>query len=177
VSRGRLHASRHDGFAAGLLPIFTMVLLALVTVMPVKIPGYAAVTPLFVLMGAYHWTVYRPDLLPPVALFVLGCVVDLLAGAPLGVSSLVLLVVRTAVMRQRKFFVGRLFPFVWAGFALAAGAAAALQWALGCAINAGLFDPRSALLQWVLSVGAYPVVSWILMRLQRWSLATWEARA
>ena len=167
-------SSRQDAFAAGLLPIFTMLLLTLVATMPVRIPGYAAVTPLFAVMGAYHWTVYRPDLLPPLGLFAIGVVADLLAGAPLGVSSLVLLVVRALVMRQRHFFVGRLFPFVWAGFAIAAGGAAALEWALGCAINATLFDPRSALLQWVLTVGAYPVVSWFLMRLQRWSLATYE---
>jgi rod shape-determining protein MreD len=44
----------------------------IVSVLPVKIPGYAALTPAITLMAAYHWTIYRPDLLPRIALFAVG---------------------------------------------------------------------------------------------------------
>ena len=36
--------------------------------LPLHIPGYAALTPAFTLMAVYHWTIYRPDLLPALAL-------------------------------------------------------------------------------------------------------------
>ena len=58
---------RVDNGAARLLPVATTLIAAVISVLPVKIPGYAALTPMFILMAAYHWTIYRPDLLPPLA--------------------------------------------------------------------------------------------------------------
>src|SRR5580658_3360563 len=96
---------RVNNGAARLLPIATTLIAAVISVLPVRIPGYAALTPVFTLMAAYHWTIYRPDLLPPLALFAVGLTEDLLAGAPLGVSALLLLLARTAVLSHRRFFV------------------------------------------------------------------------
>lgn len=162
-----LAASREDSFPASLLPFITVLLLSLLTTMPIGIPGYAAVTPLFTLMGVYHWTVYRPGLLPPLSLFAAGLFLDLLDGTPIGVSSLVFLLVRAALMGQRKFFVGRLFPFVWAGFALLAAGAAVVIWIIGSLLSEALLDVRLAALQWVLTVAGFPAASWVLGRLQR----------
>ncbi len=69
-------------------------------------------------MAVYHWTIYRPDLLPPIGLFAVGLAQDLLAGAPVGVGALVLLLARAAVLRYRRYFINRTFPFVWTGFTL-----------------------------------------------------------
>ena len=161
---------RGDPFPAIALPLLTMTLLVLATVIPFRIPGYAAVAPSFALMGVYHWTVYRPALLPPVVLFALGIVLDLLSGAPVGVSPLIFLLARSVVLRNRRFFVGRQFPFVWSGFTLLAAAAVTLVWALGCLLNQTLYDPRPALLQWVLTVAFFPAADRLLVRLQRWLL-------
>ena len=38
--------------------------LAIVTVIPLDIPDYAAVTPDFLLIAIYHWSLYRPNDLP-----------------------------------------------------------------------------------------------------------------
>ena len=53
-----------------LLPVATTVLAMLLSIQAIPIPGYAPVTPAFTLMAAYHWTIYRPDLLPSLALFI-----------------------------------------------------------------------------------------------------------
>ncbi len=58
---------RVNNGAARLLPVATTLLAAVISVLPLQIPGYAALTPVFTLMAAYHWTIYRPDLLPPLA--------------------------------------------------------------------------------------------------------------
>ena len=60
---------RVNSGAARLLPILTMLIAATITILPVRVPGYAALTPAFTLMAVYHWTIYRPDLLPALALF------------------------------------------------------------------------------------------------------------
>src|SRR4051812_19962774 len=107
---------RVNNGAARLLPTATIVLAALLTVVPVRIPGYAALTPAFTLMAVYHWTIYRPDLLPPIALFAVGLAVDLMTGGPIGVSPLLLLAARAGVLNYRRYFINRGFAFVWAGF-------------------------------------------------------------
>src|SRR5271156_686555 len=109
---------RVNNGAARMLPVATTLFAALISGLPVHIPGYAALTPVFTLMAAYHWTIYRPDLLPPLALFTIGLTADLLAGSPVGVNALLLLLTRGAVLGQRRYFVNRTFPFVWTGFSL-----------------------------------------------------------
>ena len=100
----------------GFLPTATIVAAAVLALLPLPVPGYAALTPSFALMAVYHWSVYRPDLLPSSGLFAIGFAQDLLSGATIPASALLLLLARAAVLRYRRHFVGRPFPFVWAGF-------------------------------------------------------------
>src|SRR5439155_21842429 len=102
-----------------------------------------ALPPSVTLMAVYHWTIYRPDLLPPLGLFIVGLAQDLLTGAPVGTGALVLLLARAAVLRYRRFFINRTFPFVWTGFTLLSAAAMLLLWALHCLIQLSFFDLRS----------------------------------
>src|SRR5882757_800049 len=103
---------RGEGSVARFVPTATILILALLSVLPLRFPDYAAVAPLLALAGIYYWTIYRPNLLPPAAVFLCGLVLDLLSGAPLGVAALVFLLgsVLTGVMLDMR--------------------AAALQWVL-----------------------------------------------
>lgn len=159
--------ARADGIAGRFLPVASMALAVLAAVLPIRIPGYAAITPAFTLMAAYHWTIYRPDLLSPPALFVIGLAQDLLTGAALGVTSLLLLLARAVVMSCRRYFVDRLFPFVWAGFAILAAGGLLFSWALHCGLEARLIDIRGTAFRAVLTVAAFPVASFLLGRAQR----------
>ena len=158
---------RVNSGAARLVPIMTMLIAAIATILPVRVPGYAALTPAFTLMVAYHWTIYRPDLLPPLALFAVGLAEDLLTGAPVGPSALLLLLARAAVLRFRRYFVNRAFPFVWSGFTLLTGAAMLGLWALHCAIDVTLLDLRYTVFRTVATVAIFPVASFLLGRAQR----------
>jgi rod shape-determining protein MreD len=150
------------------LPAVTTVLLALIGVVPLHIPGYAAVVPAFTLMGVFHWTLYRPDLLPPTVIFLIGLFLDLLTGAHFpGVSPFVLLLGHAIVEHNRKLFVGRPFPFVWGGFALTAAASIAALWGLNSMLETTLLDARLSAFRWVLSVAFYPAASYLLGRIQR----------
>jgi rod shape-determining protein MreD len=160
----RLRATRGP---ARLLPIATVVVAAVIGLLPVPVPGYAALTPAFALMAVYHWSVYRPDLLPPSGLFVVGFAQDLVTGAALPASALVLLLARIAVLRYRRQFVRRPFPFAWAGFAVLATAATFGLWALHCVLQLSLFDLRLAIIRGALSVALFPVASLALGRSQR----------
>jgi rod shape-determining protein MreD len=158
---------RVNNGAARMLPAATTLLAALISVLPVHIPGYAALTPVFTLMAAYHWTIYRPDLLPPLALFAIGLTEDLLAGSPIGINALLLLLSRTAVLSYRRYFVNRSFPFVWTGFTLLTVVALFGLWALHCILSLGLFDFRVTVIRAVLTVAIFPLASFLLGRAQR----------
>jgi rod shape-determining protein MreD len=158
---------RADSALGRMLPLATTVLLALIAILPVQIPGYATLTPAFALMAVYHWTIYRPDLLPPVGLFAIGLAQDLVTGAAIGTGALVLLLARAAVLRYRRLFINRTFPFVWAGFVLLSAAALFGLWALHCLLQLSLFDLRTTVFRTVLTVAVFPVASFVLGRAQR----------
>jgi rod shape-determining protein MreD len=158
---------RREWPVARFLPTITILVLALLSVLPLRFPNYAAVAPLLALAGLYYWTIYRPDLVPPAAIFLCGVVLDLLSGAPLGVSALIFLLTRIVVMPQRRFFVDRLFPFVWVGFTLLAAGVIGFLWVLGSVLSGVVLDMRAATLQWVLTVACFPAVAYLLVRVQR----------
>jgi rod shape-determining protein MreD len=158
---------RSDNLVARLLPVVTVLLAALLSILPLRIPGYAALVPAFTLMATYHWTVYRPDLLPATALFAIGLAEDLLAGGPLGATPLVLLIAWAVVLRRRRYFIGRPFPFVWTGFTILTGAALGLLWLLHCLLDAAVIDLRSTIFRAVLTISLFPAASFLLGRSQR----------
>jgi rod shape-determining protein MreD len=159
---------RVNNGAARLLPVATTLLAAVISVLPLQIPGYAALTPVFTLMAAYHWTIYRPDLLPISLVFGLGLLLDLLNGSPyLGVSALMLLVARTAVLVERRHVVNRPFTVLWLGFLALAAGTFAFGWAFVSALRGQILGTRPFIFEAVLTVACYPVGSWLLARLHR----------
>ncbi len=158
---------RVNGGIARLLPIATTALAALISILPLKIPGYAALTPAFTLMAAYHWTIYRPDLLPPLALFALGVAEDLVVGAPVGVTALLLLLVYSVVLSYRRYFVNRTFPFVWSGFTILTMSAMLGLWAVYSMLDLTLLSIRNTIFRGVLTIAIFPVASFLLGRTQR----------
>lgn len=158
---------RVNSGVARMLPIATTVLAAVISILPIELPGYAALTPAFTLMAVYHWTIYRPDLLPPTGVFAVGLAQDLIAGGPAGIGAFVLLLARAGVLRSRRYFINRPFPFVWAGFTLLGAGAMLLVWALHCLIDLTLFNLRTTVFRAVLTIAIFPVASFALGRTQR----------
>ena len=156
------------GFPNKLVPSLTTLLFVLLSVVPLHIPGFAVVTPAFALMAVFHWTIYRPDLLPPVAVFVAGLLLDLLNGTPyVGTSALSLLLTRTVLMGQRRFFINRLFPVLWAGFLGAMAAVVIFEWALVSLLHGAVLGVRPFVFEAALTVASFPAGSYLLARAQR----------
>jgi rod shape-determining protein MreD len=158
---------RDVGLINRLTPTLTAVTCVVVAVVPAHLPSFITVTPAFALMAVYYWTLHRPDLLPFAAVFVVGLLADLLEGAPLGVSPLILLLAYALVLSQREHLMMRGFTVIWVGFLVVAAAAAALQWGVASLFYGMLVDVRAFLFQGVFTVAVYPVVSYLLTRIQR----------
>lgn len=158
---------RDVGLLNRVVPTLTTVLCVAASVVPAHLPSFTAATPFFTLMAVYFWTLYRADLLPFPVVFALGLLLDVLEGGPLGISSLILLLTYAAVMTQREQLVMRRFTVIWVGFLMVTAGAAALQWGIVSLFYGMLLDVRAFLFQGVLTVAVYPVVSYLLSRVQR----------
>jgi rod shape-determining protein MreD len=148
-----------------LLPAATALLAVIADMLPLLHVGPAGVMPLATLCVAFFWSLYRPDLFGVGTAFVAGLAHDALAGLPLGLTSLVLLLVRHVVIVQQRFFVARSFPIIWCCFALLAIAALALRWALACLWWGYLFAPRPIVFELLLTLALYPLATLLLARL------------
>ncbi len=154
----------------GLCPFVLTIGLVLISVLPISLPGTGPITPALTLMAVYYWSVYRPDLLPIAATFIVGVVQDTLSGAPLGMTSLVLLSVQGVVMAQYRFFSGRTFMIEWWGFLVIAPAAITATYLLATIYSGTLLPVRPFGFQLMLTVALYPCIAWLLARAQQFLL-------
>lgn len=157
---------RLDHWARALTPAGLTLALVVVNAVPLQVPGLTPVLPVLALIGVFHWAIYRPELLPPFAVFIAGLLQDTLAGTPIGVYVLVFLAVYGGVVFQQRFFLGKSFTIVWVGFAIVAALASVATWTLVAILYGTLIDPRPVVFQLFLTVGVYPAVAWLLMRWQ-----------
>ncbi len=158
---------RVDALARRLTPFGLTLVLVILGVLPLHLPGYERVVPLLPLIAVYHWTIYRPELLPAYAVFVIGLLQDTLGGTPIGINAVVFLCVYGVVMSQRTFFIGKSFVIVWLGFALVAAGAVGLGWLLVSVYNMTLVRPHAALFQYLVTLGTFPILAWFFLRWQR----------
>src|SRR3546814_110867 len=134
-----------DLTARRLTPFLSTVVLVIVGLMPMHIPGYSAVSPSLTLIAVYYWALHRPDLMPAVAVFAVGLLQDVLAGALFGANTFILLVVYGVVLSQRRVFHGKSFLVVWWGFSVVAGVVALVRWLAFSTIAAAEVAPQPAI--------------------------------
>lgn len=164
--------TRLDNLARRLTPFGLTILLVIVSQIPLHLPGVARVAPMLPLIAIYHWAIHRPELMPPYVVFVIGLLVDLLAGAPIGVNAVVMLAVYGVIYSQRRFFIGKTFPVSWLGFLLVSAGAAILTWILVSAFYVSLIRPDALIFQYLVTLAIYPFPAWLFLRWQQIFLRT-----
>lgn len=153
--------------ARAALPFLLCLVLVLIAALPFSIPHLGPVTPQLALMGVFYWCIYRPDHLPPYAVFAVGIVHDGLAGGPFGLTALLLLLVYAFIVPQRRVFHGKGFAVGWFGFALVAVGVGALHWLAASLYYVTPMPPEPVLGQAGLSIAIYPCVAWTISRVHR----------
>lgn len=146
-------ASRYAIVTVAVLGLFCL------SVIPMQAGGIDDIRPPFLLMAIYYWTIFRPRLLSPVAVFLIGLVIDLVTALPLGMTALVFTAVQWVTRTQRKFLIGQSFIVIWWGFLLMAFAAALLHWGLFCLLHFTLMPVQPVLMGALLGVCTFPLVA------------------
>lgn len=137
------------------LGLATLLVLVLLSAVPLRIAHLGEARPVFMIMAVYYWTILRPS--PPLAVFALGLILDLLSAYPFGMNALVLVAVQALTTHNRKFLLGQSFLVIWAGFVLMALGAGLLQWMLFSLFNFALVAVKPMLISVVLSGLLFPV--------------------
>lgn len=116
----------------------------------------------FIIMIIYYWTIYRPTLLPPVLVFVIGCTHDLLSGLPLGLSALIFLLVRHAIAGQRIFLTSQPFMVFWLGYILVSITALLCQWLIFGLLQFHWTPLAPALIMIAIGILVFPLISLLM---------------
>jgi len=148
-------------------PMMLTLALAVLSVVPIGIPGYWAVVPAYTAMAAFYWAVFRPDLQPAPALFAIGVLQDILAGTPVGLTALTLLLVHALSISQRRAFLGKPFVLAWLGFALIQAPATGLAWLVASVLVLRPIGGEPVLFQYLVTITLFPVVAWAFVRVHR----------
>jgi len=158
---------RIDRAGRGLAPFVITVMLVLVGLIPVHIPRFAPISPALALAAVFHWSVYRPDLMRPFAVFIIGLLQDLLSGSPIGMNALTYLAVHGVVLTQRRVFLAGTFPLMWFGFAIVVFGVAVAQWFLYSLFTMTIARVDAAVAESVLTLLIYPAAAAVFMLLHR----------
>lgn len=142
-------------------------LLFMLNLANIPILGSGNVSPAFLLMGIYFWTISRPSLLPLPVVFLIALIFDIVSGSVVGLHTLAFMIIVVLVKSQRRYLMGQPWLVLWAGFAIAMLILGLIQF-LVFAIQSGNVPPLWILpVNVLISVLAYPLMTPLMNRLNR----------
>lgn len=155
---------RLDIAARTAFPGAATALMLLVAAGPLGLPAQAQLESALVLGSVFFWSLYRPASLPPLLVFALGVLADLIGYGPVGAGVLVLLIAHGLAMRWRRWLARHGFLVVWLAFVAVAAGGAALEWAVGSLLAFRLLPLAPMAFQAMVAAGLYPLLSVVLNR-------------
>ena len=166
--RPRLSLTHHlDVTARYLFPVLSSTLVMIALSAPFGLPGQPQLQSGFALGAVYFWSVFRPGSMPAPIVFLLGLLLDLLTGAPIGGTSLILLIAHATALRARFTLAREGFLFVWLVFIAIAAGAGLLNYVILTALTWRLFSPAPSVFGFAVAVGVYPLLAVVLTRAHR----------
>jgi len=143
-------------------PFLSILFLIVVMVLPYNIPVIGDIMPYLTLIGVYYWSVFKPEMLPVAAVFILGLVQDVLMGSPFGLMPLMLIVVQQFVFIQGRQFLERDFIFNWVIFVMLVVGFGAVYWIITSLYYREVLDYFDVFGQILLTIAFYPIITGLL---------------
>lgn len=134
-----------------------------------KIPlfGSGIVSPAFLLIGIYFWTITKPALLPLPVVFFIGLMFDIISDSIVGLHTFAFMLICVLVRSQRRYLLGQPWPVLWAGFAIAVLILMVVQ-VIVFTINSGTMPSLWLIIANVIVSGlTYPIMTPLMNALNR----------
>ncbi len=159
-------SNRVANFTRAGVPIMVSLFLILAAMLPYGLPKSSLAAPVLAMISVYYWSVFRPELMPAGAAFLLGLMVDVLSGGPPGLNALVLILVHWAASGQRRALAGKSFAVGWLGYLLIAAGAAVVNWFFASLFHTTAIESVPLIVSHAIGTAAYPLVAIFLARMQ-----------
>lgn len=157
-----------------LLPLATSVVWVALSYMPFDFLLSTNIHPNVAVICVYYWILHRPDVFNLFSVFILGLFDDILTSAPLGSNIFQLLLLYVLIGYMVKYFNGKSFELLWAGFLPLAFVVMFARWFV-VSIYYGDFLPFPLLMfSFLLTAAVYPLITLINVWVQN-KLMTDEA--
>jgi len=147
-----------------LLPALAVLAATLLLATPIKVFGLTLPEPVLPMVLAFAWPLIRPSLLAPLALLVVGVMVDLFWGNRLGLWPLGLLSAYAVVLISRPFIAGQDTRFLFAWYS---GVAAVAFFIVYLVTSATAGQPPSLIalfFQYLPTILVFPAANWLIER-------------
>ena len=158
-----------DRWGRAALPGAVLLFFVLLTLAPLRAPYLSDALPLLPALVVFQFSLATPERLPGLLLLAMGILLDLLLGgpgAPVGVSALGFVLIRAAVLANRRYLVGVPFLFQWIGFCLLTLGYVVIVWVFTALFTWTNLDAGPALAQYIVMVVAYPLLAPLLARVR-----------
>ncbi len=158
-----------DRWGRQMLPGLVLLFFVLLTLAPLRVPYISDILPLLPALAVFQFSLVTPERLPGPLLLAMGVLLDLLLGgpgAPVGVSALGFVLIRAAVVANRRYLVGVPFLFQWIGFCLLTLGYVIIVWVFTALFTWTNLDAGPALAQYLVMVVAYPLLAPLLARVR-----------
>lgn len=143
------------------LPLLSSLLILLAFYIPSDFWLSSNIRPEVTVICVYYWLLNRPDVFNVGSVYILGIVEDVVSSAPVGSTTLMLLLLYILVSNLSKYFSSKPFSVTWYGFALLTLLVMFVKW-LVVSIYYSQFLPISILMFSVLvTIAFYPFISLI----------------
>lgn len=161
--------ARLDDLGRLVLPGVILLFFVILTLAPLRVPYISDALPLLPALVVFQFSLATPERLPGPFLLAMGVLLDLLLGgpgAPVGVSALGFVLIRAAVVANRRYLVGVPFLFQWIGFCLLEWMFMVLVWGFTALWTWTAIDPMPAMVQYAVVIVIYPLLAPILARVR-----------
>ncbi|MBS0521441.1 MAG: hypothetical protein JSR90_22275 [Proteobacteria bacterium] len=161
--------ARLDDLGRLVLPGMILLFFVILTLAPLRVPYVSDALPLLPALVVFQFSLATPERLPGPFLLAMGVLLDLLLGgpgAPVGVSALGFVLIRAAVVANRRYLVGVPFLFQWIGFCLLEWMFMVLVWGFTALWTWTAIDPMPAMVQYAVVIVIYPLLAPILARVR-----------
>lgn len=142
----------------------TFLLFILYTI-PKHLWGMNYIMPLLPLLPIFYWGRLHAPEIPYWFVFLIGLLMDVVSGTPLGLSAMLYLLFLTMLQAQSKYIHKEGFIIVWFYFAFLLSIICALQWIVLSFPGNFFHTITPVFMQWIVTTGSYPLFHKLFDRL------------
>ncbi len=141
------------------IPFLFSFFLLIIGLFPIRIVFLTQLHVSLVFISLFYWVIFRPDLQPPIVVFILGLCADLFYQTPLGLYTFSFLLFYLIIKNQRRFLTNRSFSFLWGAFSVFVIPLFILEWLLASLLFLHFLSFWSMLGQTFLMIGLFPLIA------------------